>query len=84
MNVPRVYAGFIHGFLFGDIFEKGITVRAGQTHVHFLPELLGFIEAGKLQPQIIILHRLRLKEAAEAYKIFDQKQDHCRKRAMTP
>lgn len=85
VSVPGVYAGFIHGFLFGDIFEKGITVRAGQTHVqHYLPELLGLIEEGKLQPQIIISHRLRLEEAAEAYKIFDKKQDHCRKIVMTP
>lgn len=85
VSVPGVYAGFIHGFLFGDIFEKGITVRAGQTHVqHFLPELLSFIEEGKLQPEIIISHRLRLEEAAEGYKIFDKKQDHCRKIVMTP
>ena len=23
VSVPGVYAGFIHGFLFGDAFEKG-------------------------------------------------------------
>ena len=63
ISVPGVYAGFIHGFLFGDIFEKGIGVRAGQTHVQkFLPELLDFIEQGKLKPEVIISHRLRQRQ----------------------
>jgi threonine dehydrogenase-like Zn-dependent dehydrogenase len=31
VSVPGVYAGFIHGFLFGDAFEKGITFKSGQT-----------------------------------------------------
>src|SRR5690606_5080204 len=25
VSVPGVYAGFIHGFLFGDAFDKGLT-----------------------------------------------------------
>ncbi len=41
VSVPGVYAGFIHGFLFGDAFDKGLTFKMGQTHVQaFLPELL--------------------------------------------
>jgi threonine dehydrogenase-like Zn-dependent dehydrogenase len=32
ISVPGVYAGFIHGFLFGDAFEKGLTFKMGQTH----------------------------------------------------
>ncbi len=47
VSVPGVYAGFIHGFLFGDAFEKGLIFKMGQTHVQrFLPELLGYIEDG--------------------------------------
>lgn len=85
VSVPGVYAGFIHGFLFGDIFEKGIGIRAGQTHVQkFLPELLDFIEHGKLQPQVIISHRLPLAQAAEGYRMFDKKEDNCRKVVLTP
>ncbi len=85
VSVPGVYAGFIHGFLFGDIFEKGITIKAGQTHVQrFMPELLSFIEEGKLQPQVIISHRLTLEQAVSGYEIFDRKEDNCRKVVMTP
>jgi threonine dehydrogenase-like Zn-dependent dehydrogenase len=54
VSVPGVYAGFIHGFLFGDAFEKGISFRSGQTHVQrYMPEL-EHIRAGRLQPETII------------------------------
>ncbi len=85
ISVPGIYTGFIHGFLFGDIFEKGLTIKAGQTHVQrFLPELLNFIQEGRLHPDIIISHRMALDEAAQAYHMFDQKHDACRKVVLTP
>ena len=37
VSVPGVYAGFIHGFLFGDAFDKGLTFKMGQTHVQQQP-----------------------------------------------
>lgn len=85
ISVPGVYAGFIHGFLFGDIFEKGLAVRAGQTHVQaHLPVLIEHILRGELNPDIIISHRLRLEEAAEGYRMFDKKEDDCRKVILRP
>ncbi|MBF8775408.1 zinc-dependent alcohol dehydrogenase [Pseudomonas fulva] len=85
VSVPGVYAGFIHGFLFGDAFDKGLTFKMGQTHVQkFLPELLEHIEAGRLQPELIVTHRLALEEAAMGYKMFDQKKDDCRKVILVP
>nr|WP_245200398.1 zinc-dependent alcohol dehydrogenase [Herbaspirillum sp. LeCh32-8] len=85
ISVPGVYAGFIHGFMFGDIFEKGASVKTGQTHVqHYMPELLGFIEEGRLHPEAIITHRLPLAQAAQGYKIFNEKQENCRKVVLTP
>ncbi len=85
VSVPGLYSGFIHGFLFGDAFEKGITFKMGQTHVQkYLPELLDRIEAGDLKPEVIISHRLKLADAATGYKMFDEKHDNCRKVVMTP
>ena len=37
VSVPGVYAGFIHGFLFGDAFEKGLTFKMGQAPCATLP-----------------------------------------------
>jgi threonine dehydrogenase-like Zn-dependent dehydrogenase len=85
VSVPGVYAGFIHGFLFGDVFEKGIGFRTGQTHVQrYMPELLQYIEQDRLHPDVIISHRLPLEEAARGYQMFDQKVDECRKVVLRP
>jgi threonine dehydrogenase-like Zn-dependent dehydrogenase len=85
VSVPGVYAGFIHGFLFGDVFEKGVSFKTGQTHVQrFMPELLQAIEEGKLNPEVIISHRMSLAQAADGYKMFDKKEDNCRKIVLRP
>jgi threonine dehydrogenase-like Zn-dependent dehydrogenase len=85
VSVPGVYAGWIHGFLFGDAFEKGLTLRGGQTHAQaYMPELLEAISAGKLTPDAIITHRLPLAEAARGYEIFEKKQEDCRKVVLVP
>lgn len=85
ISVPGVYACFIHGFLFGDIFEKGLAIRGGQTHVQaHLPALIEHILRGELNPDIIISHRLRLEEAAEGYRIFNKKEEECRKVILRP
>ncbi len=37
-----------------DAFDKGLTFKMGQTQVQrYLPELLGHIETGRLQPEAI-------------------------------
>ena len=85
VSVPGVYAGFIHGFLFGDAFEKGITFKMGQTHVQrYMPELLELIWQGKLHPGQIISHRLPLELAAEGYRMFDRREDRCNKVILRP
>lgn len=85
VSIPGVYAGFVHGFLLGDAFDKGLTFKMGQTHVQgLMPELLTAIMEGKLDPGVIISHRMRLRDAAEGYATFDDKRDDCRKVVLTP
>ena len=85
ISVPGVYAGFIHGFLFGDAFEKGLIFKMGQTHVQrYLPELLEHIANGKMKPEVIITHRMKLADAAQGYEIFNKKEESCRKVVLTP
>lgn len=85
VSVPGVYAGFIHGFLFGDAFDKGLQFAMGQTHVQrYLPELLEAIGEGRLQPEAIISHRLSLDQAARGYAMFNDKEDDCRKVVLVP
>jgi threonine dehydrogenase-like Zn-dependent dehydrogenase len=37
-----------------------------------------------LHPDIIISHRLPLRDAANGYKIFDNKEEDCRKVVLLP
>lgn len=85
VSVPGVYAGFIHGFMFGDAFDKGLTFKMGQTHVHaYLPELLKLIEEGLLRPEEIVTHHMPLEEAAKGYEIFEKREEDCRKVILVP
>jgi len=85
VSVPGVYAGFIHGFLFGDAFDKGLSFAMGQTHVQrYLPELLRAVRDGLLAPEAIISHRMTLAEAATGYALFNDKEDACTKVVLTP
>lgn len=85
VSVPGVYAGFIHGFLFGDAFDKGLTFKMGQTHVQkFMPELLEHIANGRMHPEVIISHRMKLADAAKGYELFEKQEDNCRKVVLTP
>jgi len=85
VSVPGVYSGFIHGFLFGDAFDKGLAFRMGQTHVQqHMPALLEFIMKGELRPNVIITHRMALADAADGYRIFDKKEEDCRKVVLRP
>lgn len=85
VSIPGVYAGFIQAFLLGDAFDKGLTFKMGQTHVQkLMPELLDRIGEGKLRPEIIISHRLRLANAVSGYEMFDKAQNECRKVILTP
>ena len=57
----------------------------GQTNVHrYLPRLLEFIEAGKIDPSFVITHKLALEDAATGYKTFHEKKDQCIKVVLKP
>jgi threonine dehydrogenase-like Zn-dependent dehydrogenase len=84
VSLPGVYAGWVHGFLLGDVFEKGLSIKGGQTHAqNYMPQLLEHIAKGELHPQAIITHTLPLAQAAHGYEIFEKKQEDCRKVVLT-
>lgn len=85
VSVPGVYAGLVDRFPFGAVFNKGLTIRAGQTHTHrYMGRLLERIAAGELDPTFIITHRMALEEAPRGYELFQQKRDGCVKVVLRP
>ena len=64
----------------GARMEKALTVRAGQVHIQrYWRDLLGFIARGEFDPTFVISHRTPLAEAAEGYRLFDEKRDNALK-----
>jgi len=85
VSIPGVYGGFLDKIPFGAAFQKGLTFKMGQTHMmRYMKPLLDRIEAGEIDPSFVITHRLELKDAPNAYSIFEKKQDDCIKVVMRP
>lgn len=61
--------------------ERGIRlIGNGQAPVHkYWKELLEMVRQDKLDPLQMITHRIRIDEMAEAYRMFDQKEDNMQK-----
>jgi threonine dehydrogenase-like Zn-dependent dehydrogenase len=85
VSIPGVYGGIIDKVPIGAAFNKGLTLRMGQTHVHrYVKPLLERIEREEIDPSFIITHRMRLDEAPTGYDIFRDKQDNCIKVVLQP
>jgi len=85
VSIPGVYGGFVDKLPMGAAFNKGLTLRMGQTHVHrYLRPLLELIRQNKIDPTVIITHRLSLEEAPHAYEIFKHKEENCVKVVLQP
>ena len=69
----------------GAAMNKGLTLRMGQCNVkRYMPHLLDHIRAGRIDAKAIISHRFPLEEAAEAYHVFERKEDDCIKCVLVP
>jgi threonine dehydrogenase-like Zn-dependent dehydrogenase len=85
ISVPGVFGGFIDKIPMGAAFNKGLTFKMGQTHVHkYLDPLMRHIQNGEIDPTFVITHTLPLEEAPHAYEIFKDKQDSCIKVVLKP
>jgi threonine dehydrogenase-like Zn-dependent dehydrogenase len=85
ISVPGVYVGFPDKLPFGALMNKGLTLKAGQTHVpKYHHRLLKMIEEGKIDPSFVVTHRLPLSEGPAAYKTFRDKKDGCIKVVLSP
>jgi threonine dehydrogenase-like Zn-dependent dehydrogenase len=83
--VPGVYGGLADKFPMGAVFNKGLTLKAGQTHVQrYMQPLLERVQKGEIDPSFVITHRLPLSKAAEGYRIFANKQEGCIKIVLNP
>jgi len=80
VSVAGVYSGLIDKFPMGVIVNRSLTLRSGQCHVQrYMRPLLERIQNGEIDPSFVISHRLPLRNAAEGYEKFVNKDDNCLK-----
>jgi threonine dehydrogenase-like Zn-dependent dehydrogenase len=85
LSIPGVYSGLVDKIPMGQLMNKGLTVRTGQTHVNrWTDDLLHRIEAGQIDPSFVVTHRVSLEDGPAMYKVFRDKQDSCVKVVLTP
>ncbi|ACF00884.1 Alcohol dehydrogenase GroES domain protein [Rhodopseudomonas palustris TIE-1] len=85
VSIVGVYGGLLDKIPMGSAINRGLTMRMAQTPVqHYLPQLLGRIQQGEIDPSFVITHRATLDEGPELYKTFRDKKDGCIKVVMRP
>jgi threonine dehydrogenase-like Zn-dependent dehydrogenase len=85
ISIPGVYGGLVDKIPMGQVMNKGLTIRTGQTHVNrWTDDLLRRIEEGQIDPSFVITHTASLEEGPEMYKLFRDKQDSCIKVVLKP
>ena len=72
VGVPSAMLG---DFPYMRMWLKSLTFRAGWCNVQaYMRPLLDLIAAGRLHPEKIISHRMKLDQAEEAYRMFDARE----------
>ncbi|MDQ6880311.1 MAG: alcohol dehydrogenase family protein [Candidatus Dormibacteraeota bacterium] len=72
VGVPSAVLG---EFPYLTMWMKSLTFRSGWCNVQaYMRPLLDLIAAGRLKPDAIISHRMKLDQAEEAYRMFDARE----------
>jgi threonine dehydrogenase-like Zn-dependent dehydrogenase len=85
ISIPGVYSGLADKIPMGQLMNKGLTIRTGQTHVNrWTDDLLHRIADEQIDPSFVITHEVPLDQGPEMYKVFRDKQDSCIKVVLKP
>jgi len=75
ISLPGMYMEVEAPMPIGDMWLKNLTVTAGVANVQGrMDEVIELVRDGRLDPEVIISHRLPLSQAAEGYEMFDRKE----------
>jgi threonine dehydrogenase-like Zn-dependent dehydrogenase len=75
ISLPGMYVEDHATVPIGDMWLKNINLVTGVANIQgHMDELLELVRDGRIDPKVIITHRLSLDEAPKGYELFDQKQ----------
>lgn len=85
VQLTGVYGSEANGFPLGDFFTRNVSLKMGQAPVvHLMPELYEMIKKETFDPTDIITHKMKLEDASDAYRIFDEKTEGSIKTIFKP
>lgn len=85
ISVVGAYGPMFSAIKFGDLMNKGLTLRSAQCSVkRHWPRLFEHVRSGFLKPSALVTHRMPLEEIAEGYHMMASKLDHCVKPLLYP
>ncbi len=68
-----------------DMYDKNITFKAGRCSSRFYAEkLIPLVQNKSMNISDAVTHTLKLEEAEEAYRFFDEEKEQCLKVTLTP
>jgi threonine dehydrogenase-like Zn-dependent dehydrogenase len=75
ISLPGMYVEDATQIPIGDMWLKNITLTAGVANIQgHMDEVIELIRDGRIDPKVIISHRLPLSEAPRGYELFDAKE----------
>lgn len=85
VSAVGVYGSPASGFPLDEIFEKGLTFRAGQCPAQAaLDEIFGLVMDGRLTADDLVTHTMSIDDGAKAYRMFNRKEDEVIKIVLKP
>ncbi|PQE28781.1 S-(hydroxymethyl)glutathione dehydrogenase protein [Rutstroemia sp. NJR-2017a WRK4] len=80
-GITGVYVGYTNHFNIGSLMERGVRlIGNGQAPVQkYWKDLLKMIEEDKIDPLIMVSHRVDISEMDQVYYKFDKKEDQMQK-----
>ncbi|NCL75059.1 alcohol dehydrogenase catalytic domain-containing protein [Rhodococcus sp. YH1] len=84
VSVLGVY-GLTDKFPMGLLTNKSLTLRTAQQHgQRYVPRLFEHVQAGKLDPSLLITHDMSLEDSVRGYEMFKDKKDGCVRAVFRP
>jgi threonine dehydrogenase-like Zn-dependent dehydrogenase len=83
--MPGVYFGVADKIPLGAFMNKGLTLKAGQTHMpRYLDTLLRRVEDNEIDLSFVITHTVPIDDGPAMYRKFRDKEDGCIKVVLKP
>ncbi len=84
LSVVGIY-GLIDKFPFGVLTNKGITMRTSQQPgQRYMGRMMEHVQAGELDPSLLLTHDMSLEDAPRGYEMFKKKEDGCLRAVFRP